>query len=444
MANNQSQSLHRLILALQVSACLAVCFIAINFAISLLATWHKAGGDPKEFIVEILTGDCGYINDKGNLLIDLRSNNQPAWQNLNNINASDFYGGRAVICEESTMDNKCHWLDLSGKQINLPAKAIHIGPLSDGFACFAIRGSSFANSHGYLDQSGNIALSPQWKGAGDFSEGLAPVCIFEKVKILDHWGYIDRNGKLAIAAIYHEAHPFSGGLAVVKMGTKYGAINKAGKEIIPTEYNDVYTCSEGMIVADKYKSKNIYANAQEIEDIDLERYYFDQNGQLRFTQKMHLKPEERTFGNFNKKHAQTIFWKRRLRFDLNSDPSIACGLAPIKVKDKYGYIDKTGAIVIAPVYDFAFSFSDGRAAVLKGGKIAFIDENGKQITDFIYKAAKDFSEGKAAVLGANELRWGFIDKSGNQVIGPRFSNAHSFSNGRALVGTSPKGSLLDH
>lgn len=444
MSTPQSKLTIKSLQALQLCLCILISLIAFAFIISLKITWHKVDGNPKEFASELLNGDCGYIDDKGDLILDLRTKDPPIILGSIPNDVGDFDHGRVLISERGVLDRRSRWLTLDGKQIVLPAKAKHIGPLCEGLARFAIFDKSRSNSHGYLDQSGKIALRPQWKEAGDFSQGFAPVCIFKEPKILDHWGYIDKTGKLAIGARYHGAAPFSEGLAVVKLGTKYGAIDRSGKEIIPTDYNDVYACSEGMIVADKYKSKNSYANAGEIEPIDLERYYFDQSGHLKFTKQMHFEPEERPFGYPSKFFPQTIFWKKKLRYDLNADPSYFCNRAPIKVKDKYGYIDKTGEVVIAPAYDFAFSFSEGRAAVLKNGLLAFIDENGNQITDFTYKAAQDFSEGKAAVLRTSELRWGFIDKSGKVVIAPRFSNTHSFHSGRALVGTAPKMSLLDH
>ena len=47
---------------------------------------------------------------------------------------------------------------------------------------------------------------------------------------------------------------------------------------------------------------------------------------------------------------------------------------------KWGFIDKTGSFVINPQFDFAWSFSDGLAAVRIGdyetGKYGFIDKTG--------------------------------------------------------------------
>jgi hypothetical protein len=51
--------------------------------------------------------------------------------------------------------------------------------------------------------------------------------------------------------------------------------------------------------------------------------------------------------------------------------------------EKYGYIDKTGVLVIPPTYAFAEAFTDGLAAVKIGeaesAKYALIDPAGKVV-----------------------------------------------------------------
>ncbi|HSG30261.1 MAG TPA: WG repeat-containing protein, partial [Thermodesulfobacteriota bacterium] len=48
------------------------------------------------------------------------------------------------------------------------------------------------------------------------------------------------------------------------------------------------------------------------------------------------------------------------------------GLYPISINHKYGYIDKTGKIVIEPQFDFALSYFEDLAVVLSGDKFGFI------------------------------------------------------------------------
>lgn len=49
----------------------------------------------------------------------------------------------------------------------------------------------------------------------------------------------------------------------------------------------------------------------------------------------------------------------------------------IRQNGKVGFIDGCGRVVIAPIYDSAFEFSEGSARVEKDGKVTFIDKSGK-------------------------------------------------------------------
>lgn len=98
-----------------------------------------------------------------------------------------------------------------------------------------------------------------------------------------------------------------------------------------------------------------------------------------------------------------------------------------------GYIDKDGKYVIAPVYSYATSFSEGLAFVVhSGGVPQAIDKNG--VAKFSLpdaQSAENFSDGLAAfsLLGPTGEIWGFVSKQGNQVIAPHFRAVSYFSEG---------------
>lgn len=80
----------------------------------------------------------------------------------------------------------------------------------------------------------------------------------------------------------------------------------------------------------------------------------------------------------------------------------------IKVGQKYGYIDKTGKIVIEPKFPMALNFSDGMALIVENDLYGYIDHAGKIIVEPQYEDAQSFSEGLAAV--AKNGRWGTSTK----------------------------------
>jgi len=121
------------------------------------------------------------------------------------------------------------------------------------------------------------------------------------------------------------------------------------------------------------------------------------------------------------------------QFDSASDFSE--GLALVRIggesTGKYGFIDKTGNYVSDPQFGDALSFSEGLAAVKTGGEWGYIDKTGMIAIDPQFSRTWGFSEGLAAAVYGNH--WRYIDKSGQRVIKPKFDKAMSFSEGLASV-----------
>ncbi|HPF56020.1 MAG TPA: WG repeat-containing protein, partial [Clostridiales bacterium] len=85
------------------------------------------------------------------------------------------------------------------------------------------------------------------------------------------------------------------------------------------------------------------------------------------------------------------------------------GLAAVCINDKWGYIDKTGKVVVPIKYGFVGSsyslydgdqdgdFSCGLAMVRMNGKYGYIDKTGKEVVPLKYDNEYKFCEGMAAV-----------------------------------------------
>lgn len=115
------------------------------------------------------------------------------------------------------------------------------------------------------------------------------------------------------------------------------------------------------------------------------------------------------------------------------------GLAMVTTTDGYcGYIDTKGEMVIAANYLNATTFSEGLAFVVEeGGCPTCIDKNGEKVFDLPQaQLAGKFCDGLALFNipdGEDDGLFGYVDKDGKEVIKPQFEMADDFSEGLALV-----------
>ena len=283
------------------------------------------------------------------------------------------------------------------------------------------------DKRGFIDRTGKIVIEPQFRGANNFSEGLAVVAVSNPDYKL---GYIDEIGKIIIEPKFDAARDFSEGLAAVGIGTfelhgggehKWGFIDKSGKMVIEPRFEAARDFSEGLAAVRDDKGK---------------WGFIDKTGKL------------------------VIPYKFDQAYEFSE------GLANVRLK-KWGYIDHTGKFVIKPKYTFAAEFSEGLAVGKTGGNLItgemynddssdentpekwmYIDKKGKTILKLADNtdSASNFSEGLATVeiLKKDEILYnGYIDKSGKFVIEPNFSGAEDFSDGVAKVITDGGFGFID-
>ena len=94
----------------------------------------------------------------------------------------------------------------------------------------------------------------------------------------------------------------------------------------------------------------------------------------------------------------------------------------IKEHGKWGFINHSGDVVIAPQFDDCYyQFSEGLAAVMVNEKWGYIDRQNRMAIPPKFAGAGRFRDGIAHVFEsfiANEGQGGFIDKSGQFILGP--------------------------
>jgi hypothetical protein len=115
--------------------------------------------------------------------------------------------------------------------------------------------------------------------------------------------------------------------------------------------------------------------------------------------------------------------------------------------DQHGFVDRHGRVVVNPSFTSARGFSNGRAAVSRGGqsitedsvrsfdlggKYGFCDRQGNVVVPLGYEAVQDYSEGLAAALTTKD-GWGYLDLHGRTVIPHIYATARPFRDGVAWV-----------
>ena len=109
-----------------------------------------------------------------------------------------------------------------------------------------------------------------------------------------------------------------------------------------------------------------------------------------------------------------------------SVPLCKDGKFPIRKKEKFGYADIDGNLLLEPIYDYPPSYVDGFFTAVKNGMTGYADADGSFFLSPQYSDAGVFSHGLAPVK--QDDLWGFIDRSGEFVIPPQFeSKPSSFS-----------------
>jgi WG containing repeat len=283
--------------------------------------------------------------------------------------------------------------------------------------------------YGYIDNTGNVVVQPQFVWASEFKGGFADlyvcgriVSMDEKGNLLPHlraklearksgdkFGFVDASGQFRIPAQYDEAGWFSEGLAAVRVGNKWGYIDEAGHTAIVFQY--------GLAMAFKHgRAQVIFGEFQRVNGIGEVSATEDGNAVIDATGRIIVK-------------------------GLDSVRELSEGRMAAEKNHRWGYLDADGVPVTRFVYEDANVFADGLAAVQKKERWGYIDKNGKVVIPFMYEDVDNFSEGLASVK--KDGKSGYIDNKGRIVIPPEFDEAGKFQTGLAAVIRGKESGFID-
>jgi len=279
---------------------------------------------------------------------------------------------------------------------------------------------------GYIDRDGLWQISPAFKSAKLFSEGLAAV------RTSDGWGFVDSRGELRIKPQFGAVGDFKSGIAPVRVGRRWGFIDTSGKWIVEPQYQAASEFSEGRARVELWDKVCSFRNEDAPEHF-FQRKYTERNN---FPNGGQCGAENSRVGYVNTKGNEVIALQYLEAFDFSE------GRAQVVDRrlGRFGYIDTEGNIVLNFQYSNAGPFSEGLAAVDviaengKPGGATVINRSGQQMFPPRFAViSKPFSEGLAPAMIGTIPRWIYIDRDGATKIGRRFIEASSFSEGLAVV-----------
>ncbi len=290
-----------------------------------------------------------------------------------------------------------HWgyINING-ELELKPDVDRCGDFSDGLT-YARRTDGFLV--GYLDRTGDWAITPRYGSAGSFANGLATIT-FGQRSLDTLTGFIDRTGHVAITPKYSTSFGFRDGYAIVygprSANRRAGLIDTQGIEVIPIEYDDIDRFCGHLArvkLADKYG-------------------YYDKQGQCV------VRPQFEEAGEFCNDRA------------------------PVRVNGKWGFIDGEGKMVIEPRFVEASVYSAGLSVVINSdGLSGTIDADGNYTIEPKFEGMARFCDGLAFVWIGEKLA--VIDQTGSVVVPARFDDANWFEGAMAAVRIGDKWGFID-
>jgi hypothetical protein len=300
------------------------------------------------------------------------------------VRANEFSDGVAYVFFWDGEKRADGIVDLNGKFTPLETNGYEVA-FHDGLARFQTA-DSHERKFGYMDKSGRVVIQPQFWDSGDFYEGRAWFEVLKNQEWL--YGFIDKTGRVVVPAQFtQKPGDFTEGLARVQGKQALGFIDTSGKFVIPEKFRQLdLSFSEGLVAAF-------------VESERPRGAYLDRSGKVVMEIPLWQQRTKRQLDLFG------------VRWSL--DVPFSEGLAPVMSFNKFGFINKSGQVVIEPLFRGVQGFSEGLAGV----KIVGSDG------DYV---------------------WGFIDRAGNFAIDPQFREVQPFAGGLARVVTlDDKQRLID-
>ena len=192
---------------------------------------------------------------------------------------------------------------------------------------------------------------------------LDPQALFP-VEENGQWGYVTATGRLAIAPQFDRAYRFVDNRALIRTNGRFGFIDTTGSAVIPPEYAGAGSFSEGLAPV---RQDSLWGFIDRAGTMVIQpRFGLDTGTRALVSPDSGRRPR-------SPDGADTLL----VPSGSTEGPYFAEGLARIRTHGTWGYIDRSGSVVIPLRFAQAWPFRNGRARVrLSDGRMGYVTPTG--------------------------------------------------------------------
>lgn len=238
----------------------------------------------------------------------------------------------------------------------------------------------------------------------------------------DNFQFIDREGEVAFHQKFSYATILRDGLAMVKtsgVNPKWGFIDEKGDYKISALYKEATVFSDGLaIVVLENGAPQIIDKSGKVKATltQSEKVRWFKEGLAAFSVANDTHGEK--WGFVNKEGAEVIAPEYLAVMDFRNN------LSGVKNSSgKWGFINVEGEFVIKPKFENVKRFKNGKCIVSSGGKTGIINKDGKYLVEPQFD---DMVMDNDIYLVKIDSKWGWCDENGNLLIAPKFKDAFPF------------------
>jgi len=247
------------------------------------------------------------------------------------------------------------------------------------------------------------------------------------------WGYINSTGEFIIKPTYNWARQFQdNGLAVVTLKDLLGIINKSGKYVVQPRYQSIQEFSEGLAVVVSEKGFMVINEKGFVVTSEVYNYignFKDGRAVVSITSTN----ETWLYGYINRQGNIVIPAKYEIAGDFKN------GKAVVKIHGgNYSIIDAGGLVLEEFKYDFVGDIGDGLLSFKEDekDKFGYIDETGNVVIAPQFTSVETFKNERAIVNTSDSYlnKYGLIDKKGSFIVSPKYNNIELLGDNMVSIG----------